>query len=161
VESHYHPNARILARALQARRKELGLSQRSMRGAGETPTGPSGMTVLDYEKGKIPTKYWPATLEKFDQALYWEPGTAEQVLLHGTTAHIKTVADAEAAMEDAIEVLRLDVERRLKKRLRSVARIAAHDDMDPELRAEISDLKADIAMDIIELRPADEEEEDE
>ena len=66
----------VLARAVLARRNELGLSQQDVREA----SGLSVTTISKIERGYTDVGVQPATLRRLDAALQWQAGTAESWL---------------------------------------------------------------------------------
>lgn len=76
-------SAADLAAAVKARRHELGLAVNGLLGRG----GPSHQTVHNIERG-VERNFNGLTYSKLDRALGWVPGSARQLLDHGTPATI-------------------------------------------------------------------------
>ena len=88
VRSTSRPHKLALAQHLIRRRDELGISQEDIQELG----GPSPETIRNWEKGLIPDKPRPSTLEGLDSALSWCLGSARTVLIDGSEP--MPVADA-------------------------------------------------------------------
>lgn len=73
-----------LARAVKARRTQLGLAQGDLGALG----GPGVVTVGQIERGQ--NRPQGLTLARLDRALSWEPGSAAEILAGGSPTPIAT-----------------------------------------------------------------------
>lgn len=84
-----------LADAARARRDQLGLTQSQL----EAAQGPTLGTIRNIEQGNRPD-YTSRSLAAIDRGLGWQPGSASELLHHGTPPVVVGPATPDRSTED-------------------------------------------------------------